>query len=43
MKEEDAAKLVAKILHGATTEKIDTMKIDGVLTEICHEQENKCE
>ena len=42
-KEEEAAKLVGKMLHAATIEKIDTMKTDGVLTEICHEQENKCD
>ncbi|MES3024956.1 MAG: type II toxin-antitoxin system RelE/ParE family toxin [Pseudomonadota bacterium] len=42
-KEEEAAKLVGRVLHAATIEKIGTMKTDGVLKEICHEQENKCE
>jgi hypothetical protein len=42
-KEEEAAKLVGKMLHAATIEKIDAMKTDGVLMEICHDQEKKCE
>jgi hypothetical protein len=41
-KEEEAARLVAKGLQAATLAKIEILKIDGVLTEICHEQENQC-
>ena len=40
--EEEAAKLVGKALQAATVTKLDTMKTDGVLVEICHAQENKC-
>ncbi|KAB8045021.1 type II toxin-antitoxin system RelE/ParE family toxin [Janthinobacterium aquaticum] len=42
-KEEEAAKLVGKALQGATAAKLDAMKMDGLLTEICgdcHEQQN---
>lgn len=35
--EEGAAKVIAKALQLATLAKLEAMKIDGVLTEICHE------
>jgi len=35
--EEEAAKLVGKLLQAATVAKLETMKTDGVLVEICHE------
>lgn len=38
--EEAAAKLAGKLLQAATVVKLEAMKIDGVLVEICHEQEN---
>lgn len=41
-KEEEAAKIVAKALQAATVAKLEIMKMNGVLTEICHEQENRC-
>lgn len=40
--EEEAAKLAGKLLQAATVMKLETMKTDGVLMEICGEQENKC-
>jgi hypothetical protein len=40
--EEEAAKNVGKALQAATVAKIEAMKTDGVLMEICHAQENKC-
>ncbi|MGH8856395.1 MAG: type II toxin-antitoxin system RelE/ParE family toxin [Telluria sp.] len=43
IKEEEAAKFVGKGLQSATLEKLDELKINGVLTEICHDQENKSE
>jgi len=36
-----AAKVVGKALQAVTVAKLEIMKTDGVLTEICHEQE-KC-
>jgi hypothetical protein len=42
-KEIEAAKVVGKGLQAATLEKLDKMTTNGVLTEICHEQEIKCE
>lgn len=41
-KEEEAAKLAGKVLQAATVAKLEIMTTDGVLTEICHEQKNKC-
>jgi hypothetical protein len=38
--EEAAAKLAGKLLQAATVVKLEAMKTDGVLVEICHEQEN---
>lgn len=40
--EEEAAKLVGKALQAANAAKLEKMRTDGVLVEICHEQENKC-
>lgn len=42
-REMEAAKIVGKRLQGATLEKLDGMKTNGVLVEICHGQENNCE
>lgn len=39
--EEAAAKVVAKVLQAATLEMLETLKINCVLTEICHEQKDK--
>jgi hypothetical protein len=41
-KEEEAAKVVGKGLQAATLAKLETLKVNGILTEICHEQESKC-
>lgn len=40
--EEEAAKIVGKSLQAATVDKLAVMKNNGVLLEICDEQENKC-
>lgn len=40
-REEAAAKVVAKVLQAATLEKLETLKINCVLTEIYHEQKDK--
>lgn len=37
VKEEEVAKIIGKSLQGATLEKLDQMRTDGVLMEICHE------
>ncbi len=39
-KDVEAAKIVGKSLQAASVEKLEAMKFNGVLAEICHEQEN---
>ena len=41
-KEEEAAKVVGTGLQAATLAKLETLKVNGILTEICHEHESKC-